>query len=80
MGGHYILAFENDSLVLNNDTNVPNNGVVCARHKLEQIEAYIIVITIFIVFLVVFGSCRRRSHTVFLKILIWTANVLPTYT
>ena len=73
------MAFENDSLVLNNATNVPNNGVVSARHKLEQIEAYIIVITIFIVVLVVFGSCRRRSHSVFLKILIWIAYVLPTY-
>ena len=37
------MAFENDSLVLNNATNVSNNGVVYARHKLEQIEAYIIV-------------------------------------
>ncbi|XP_030948877.1 uncharacterized protein LOC115972758 [Quercus lobata] len=73
------MAFKIDSLVLNNATNVPNNGVVSARHKLEQIEAYIIVITIFIAFLVVFGSYRRRSHSVFLKILIWIAYVLPTY-
>ncbi|KAK7860021.1 hypothetical protein CFP56_000400 [Quercus suber] len=73
------MAFENDSLVLNNATNVPNNGFMCARHKLEQIEAYIIVITIFIVFLVVYGSCKRRSHSLFLKILIWIAHVLPTY-
>ncbi|KAM3701552.1 hypothetical protein ACJW30_05G181400 [Castanea mollissima] len=61
------MAFENDSLV------------VSARLKIEQIEAYIIVITIFIVFLVVFGSCRRRSHSVFLKILIWIAYALPAY-
>nr|POF00603.1 hypothetical protein CFP56_27676 [Quercus suber] len=73
------MAFVNDSVVLNNATNVRNNGVVSARHKLEQIEAYIIVTTIFMVFLVVFGSCRRRSHSVFLKILIWIAYALPTY-
>ncbi|KAM3749390.1 hypothetical protein ACB098_05G181000 [Castanea mollissima] len=61
------MAFENDSLV------------VSARLKIEQIEAYIIVITIFLVFLVVFGSCRRLSHSVFLKILIWIAYALPAY-
>lgn len=73
------MAFVNDSVVLNNATNVPNNGVVSAKHKLEQIEAYIILTTILIVFLVFFGSCRRRSHSVFLKILTWIAYNLPTY-
>ena len=69
----------NALLVLNNATNVPTDAVESARKKLEHIEGYVIVTTILIAFLVVFGSCRRRCHNKWLKFSICIAYVLPMY-
>uniref|UniRef100_A0A2N9F3X4 DUF4220 domain-containing protein n=1 Tax=Fagus sylvatica TaxID=28930 RepID=A0A2N9F3X4_FAGSY len=52
-----------------NATNAPTDADESTqKKKLELIEGYVIVTTILIAFLVVFGSCRRRSHNKWLKI------------
>ncbi|GMY36960.1 hypothetical protein FCV25MIE_32202 [Fagus crenata] len=60
-------------------TNVPTDAVESARKKLEHIEGYVIVTTILMAFLVVFGSCRRRSHNKFLIFSISIAYLMPMY-
>ncbi|KAK4587749.1 hypothetical protein RGQ29_018952 [Quercus rubra] len=69
----------NVSVVLNNATNVPSISVHQVRRTLLFIEVYVILTTLLIAFLVVFGSYRRRSHSTLIKYLIWTAYVLSTY-
>ncbi|KAE7995489.1 hypothetical protein FH972_000273 [Carpinus fangiana] len=62
--------------------NVSTDAVHCAQHaqrKLAIIEICVILTAFLIAILVVFGSCRRRTHTVKLKYLIWAAYVLPPH-
>ena len=69
----------NVSVVLNNATNVPIISVDQVRQTLLFIEVYVILTTLLIAFLVVFGSYRRRSHNTLIRYLIWTAYVSSTY-
>jgi hypothetical protein len=63
-----------------NATNAPTDADESTqKKKLELIEGYVIVTTILIAFLVVFGSCRRRSHNKWLKNSICIAYGLPMY-
>ncbi|GMY35274.1 hypothetical protein FCV25MIE_30516 [Fagus crenata] len=73
------MVFGSATLVLNNATNVPTDVVNRARKTLEFIEVYVLLTTILIAFLVVFGSWRRHSHSSKLKYLIFIAYVLSTY-
>ncbi|GMY35286.1 hypothetical protein FCV25MIE_30528 [Fagus crenata] len=73
------MVFGSPTFVLNNATNVPTDVVDRARKMLELIEVYVLLTTILIAFLVVFGSWRRRSHSSKLKYLIFIAYVLSTY-
>jgi hypothetical protein len=62
--------------------NVSTDAVHCAQHaqrKLAIIEICVILTALLIAILVVFGSCRRRTHTVKLKYLIWAAYVVPPH-
>jgi hypothetical protein len=73
------MVFENVTLPFN---KVSTDAVYCVEHsqrKLAIIEIYVILTAILLGILVVFGSCRRRTHTKSLKYLIWTSHVLSTY-
>ncbi|KAE7995487.1 hypothetical protein FH972_000271 [Carpinus fangiana] len=50
-----------------------------SERKLAIIEFCVILTAILLCILVVFGSCRRRTHAKALKYLIWSAYVLSTY-
>ncbi|XP_030964809.1 uncharacterized protein LOC115986087 [Quercus lobata] len=41
------------------------------------IEVYVLLTTLLIAFLTIFGSWRRRSHSLMLKYLIWASYILP---
>ena len=71
--------FRNNSLALNNASNVPSDAVVSAEKKLEHIEAYVCLVAILLAFLVMFGSHRRRNSDVVFKHFIWAAYVSCNY-
>ena len=73
------MVLGNDSLVLNNATNVPNCGVPEPLQTLTYIEAYVLLTTLLISFLTVFGSWRRRYQSLILKYMIWASYLLSTY-
>ncbi|XP_050283958.1 uncharacterized protein LOC126723969 [Quercus robur] len=68
-----------DILVVNNATNVQNCVLNKARETLEYIESYVLLTTLLVVFLTVFGSWRRRSHSLTLKYSIWACYLLSTF-
>ena len=68
-----------DILVVNNATNVHNCVVNKPRETLEYIESYVLLTTLLVAFLTVFGSWRRRSHSLTLKYSIWTSYLLSTF-
>ncbi|KAM3749392.1 hypothetical protein ACB098_05G181200 [Castanea mollissima] len=43
------------------------------------VESYVLLTTLLIAFLTVFGSCRRRSHSLKLQYSIWSSYLLSTY-
>ncbi|GMY21792.1 hypothetical protein FCV25MIE_17033 [Fagus crenata] len=69
----------NNTLALNNASNVPSDAVKSAEKKLVRIEAYVSLVAILLAFLVVLGSHRRRNSNVVLKQFIWVAYVSCTY-
>lgn len=68
------MALGNATLVLNNATAVPSEGVAAsARRRLELIEGYVLLTAITLSFLSVFGSIRRRQHNGLLRFLVRSA-------
>nr|POF25789.1 hypothetical protein CFP56_70877 [Quercus suber] len=49
------------------------------RETLLYVESYVLLTTLLIAFLTVFGSWRRRSHSLKLKYSIWASYLLCTY-
>ena len=50
-----------------------------AWKTLKNLKSYVLLATLLIAFLTVFGSWRRRSHSLMLKYSIWASYLLSTY-